>query len=131
MVACQIGTAFAARTERASLRSVGVFSNRLLLWGIAFELALAALLIYVPLFQDLLGTAALPATDLLIVAALPVHRLGRRRAAPLAPAPVSRCAIGAGRDPWVSRTRDPDWSQSVAQIRSARTNRGSACSPPR
>ena len=44
MVACQIGTAFAARTERASLRSVGVFSNRLLLWGIAFELALAALL---------------------------------------------------------------------------------------
>ena len=40
MVACQVGTAFAARTERASLRSVGVFSNRLLLWGIAFELAL-------------------------------------------------------------------------------------------
>ena len=42
MVICQIGTAFAARTERASLRSVGVFSNRLLLWGIAFELVLAA-----------------------------------------------------------------------------------------
>ena len=40
IVACQIGTAFAARTERASLRSVGVFSNRLLLWGIAFELVL-------------------------------------------------------------------------------------------
>ena len=60
MVACQVGTAFAARTERASLRSIGVFSNRLLLWGIAFELALAAILIYVPVFQDLLGTAALP-----------------------------------------------------------------------
>jgi calcium-translocating P-type ATPase len=60
MVACQVGTAFAARTERASLRSVGVFSNRLLLWGIAFELALTGLLIYVPAFQDLLGTAALP-----------------------------------------------------------------------
>ena len=28
IVACQVGTAFAARTERASLRSVGVFSNR-------------------------------------------------------------------------------------------------------
>ena len=38
MVMGQIGTAFAARTEHASLRSVGVFSNRLLLWGIAFEL---------------------------------------------------------------------------------------------
>ena len=31
MIAGQIGTAFAARTERASLRSVGVFRNRLLL----------------------------------------------------------------------------------------------------
>jgi calcium-translocating P-type ATPase len=71
MVACQVGTAFAARTERASLRSIGVFSNRLLLWGIAFELALAAVLIYVPVFQSLFGTAALPATDLLIVAPFP------------------------------------------------------------
>jgi calcium-translocating P-type ATPase len=71
MVACQVGTAFAARTERASLRSIGVFSNRLLLWGIAFELALAAVLIYVPVFQELLGTAALPAKDLLLVLPFP------------------------------------------------------------
>ena len=59
MVMGQIGTAFAARTERASLRSVGVLSNRLLLWGIAFELALSALIIYAPPLQDVLGTAAL------------------------------------------------------------------------
>ncbi|MGY1938450.1 cation-translocating P-type ATPase [Nocardia gipuzkoensis] len=59
MVAGQIGTAFAARTDRASLRSIGVLSNRLLLWGIAFELALAAIIIYVPVMQSLLGTAAL------------------------------------------------------------------------
>ena len=84
MVAGQIGTAFAARTERASLRSIGVFSNRLLLWGIAFELALAALLIYAPPFQALLGTAALTPDMLLLRRAVPVHRLGRRRAAPLA-----------------------------------------------
>jgi calcium-translocating P-type ATPase len=71
MVACQVGTAFAARTERASLRSIGVFSNRLLLWGIAFELALAAFLIYVPFCQELLGTAALPWYDLLLVAPFP------------------------------------------------------------
>ena len=71
MVVAQIGTAFAARTERASLRSIGVFSNRLLLWGVAFELALAAVLIYVPVFQGLLGTAALPAKDLLLVAPFP------------------------------------------------------------
>jgi calcium-translocating P-type ATPase len=71
MVACQVGTAFAARTDRASLRSIGVFSNRLLLWGIVFELALAGVLIYVPIFQDLLGTAALPWHDLLLVVPFP------------------------------------------------------------
>ncbi len=70
-VACQVGTAFAARTERASLRSIGVFSNKLLLWGIAFELALTALLIYVPPCQDLLGTAALPWDYLLLAAPFP------------------------------------------------------------
>ncbi|HET9186093.1 MAG TPA: cation-transporting P-type ATPase [Solirubrobacterales bacterium] len=71
MVACQVGTAFAARTERASLRSIGVFSNRLLLWGIGFELTLTGLLIYVPVFQDLLGTAALPWDYLLAVLPFP------------------------------------------------------------
>ena len=60
----QVGTAFAARTERASLRSVGAFSNRLLLWGIAFELALAAMIIYLPPLQVVLGTAALTPTML-------------------------------------------------------------------
>jgi magnesium-transporting ATPase (P-type) len=71
MVACQVGTAFAARTDRASLRSIGVFSNPLLLWGIAFELALTAVLIYAPVFQNLIGTAALPPKDLLLVVPFP------------------------------------------------------------
>ena len=64
MVACQVGTAFAARTDRASLFSVGVFSNRLLLWGIAFELALSAAIIYLPPLQSLLATAP-PSPDAL------------------------------------------------------------------
>ncbi|MEV0415987.1 cation-transporting P-type ATPase [Streptomyces sp. NPDC050448] len=68
MVAGQIGTAFAARTDHASLRSIGVFTNPLLLWGIGFELALAALFIYAPPFQHLLGTAALtPAMVALVI----------------------------------------------------------------
>ena len=71
MVACQVGTAFAARTERASLRSIGVFSNPLLLWGVAFELALTAVLIYVPLCQELLGTAALPLEYVALVLPFP------------------------------------------------------------
>ncbi|MGZ6697263.1 MAG: cation-translocating P-type ATPase [Solirubrobacteraceae bacterium] len=71
MIAGQVGTAFAARTDRASLRSVGPFSNRLLLWGIGFELVLAAILIYAPPAQALLGTAALSAEMLLFVVPFP------------------------------------------------------------
>ena len=59
IIACQIGTAFAARDRARSLRSVGVFSNRLLLWGIAFEIAFTAAIVYVPALQGLFGTAAL------------------------------------------------------------------------
>jgi len=71
MIAGQVGTAFAARTERVSLRSVGVFTNRLLLWGIVFELVLAAILIYAPPFQSLLGTAALAPDMVLFVVPFP------------------------------------------------------------
>ena len=71
IVACQVGTAFAARTDRASLREVGVFSNPMLLWGIAFELAFTAALIYVPLLQDVFGTAALPLDAVLFVVPFP------------------------------------------------------------
>ena len=71
MVMGQVGTAFAARTERASLRSIGFFSNRLLLWGILFELALAALIVYAPPFHDLLATASLEPHMLLFVAPFP------------------------------------------------------------
>jgi len=44
IVLCQVGTAFAARMERGSIRSAGLWSNRLLLWGILFELVFAAAL---------------------------------------------------------------------------------------
>jgi calcium-translocating P-type ATPase len=71
MVVAQIGTAFAARTERASLRSVGVFSNRPLLAGIVVELALAAAIIYLPPLQRLLSTAALPPHLLLVTLPFP------------------------------------------------------------
>jgi magnesium-transporting ATPase (P-type) len=71
MVACQIGTAFAARTDHASLRSVGVFTNRLLLYGIAFELVLTAAIIYFPPLQSLLATAALPPDALLLALPFP------------------------------------------------------------
>jgi hypothetical protein len=48
-----------------------VFSNRLLLAGIAAELALAAAIIYLPPLQQLLSTAALPPNLLLITVPFP------------------------------------------------------------
>ena len=71
IVSCQVGTAFAARTDHASLRSIGVFSNRLLLWGIAFELAFTAALLWVPPLRDLFGTQPPPLDDLVLVLPFP------------------------------------------------------------
>ena len=72
IVACQIGTALAARTDRASLRSVGFFTNRLLLWGIASEVAFLAALVYLPPLQHLFGTAALHPAELGVLVVFPV-----------------------------------------------------------
>jgi calcium-translocating P-type ATPase len=72
IVACQIGTAMAARTDRVSLLSIGVLSNRLLLAGILFEVALAAAVIYLPTAQDLLGTRPLGVGELAYLATFPV-----------------------------------------------------------
>ncbi|MGQ4486059.1 cation-translocating P-type ATPase [Streptomyces sp. SAS_281] len=71
IVACQVGTAFAARTDHAPLRAIGVLSNPLLLAGIAFELAFTAALVYAPPLQHLFGTAALPPDVVLLLAAFP------------------------------------------------------------
>jgi magnesium-transporting ATPase (P-type) len=72
IVTCQIGTAFAARTDRASLFTVGVMSNPLLLWGIAFELIFTAAVIYAPPLQHIFGTAALSPAQLLLIAPFPL-----------------------------------------------------------
>jgi calcium-translocating P-type ATPase len=71
IVACQIGTAVAARTEDASLRSIGFFSNRLLLWGIAFELVFAAAVIYLPALRPIFHTAPLGSAELLFLLPFP------------------------------------------------------------
>jgi calcium-translocating P-type ATPase len=71
ITACQVGTAFAARTTRASLRSIGFWTNKLLLWGIAFELVFAAAVIYLPPLQDLFATASLGWDELLLLALFP------------------------------------------------------------
>ncbi|MGH3188469.1 MAG: cation-translocating P-type ATPase [Streptosporangiaceae bacterium] len=71
IVACQVGTAFAVRTDRASLRQVGLFSNKLLLAGIAVALAFAAALVYLPAMHGFFGTEALAPGQLVTVAPFP------------------------------------------------------------
>jgi magnesium-transporting ATPase (P-type) len=60
VVATQIGNLFAQRTERASVFTMGWFSNRMIWIGIASELLLISLIVYVPFFQQVFGTAAFP-----------------------------------------------------------------------
>jgi magnesium-transporting ATPase (P-type) len=107
IVACQIGTAVAARTEHASLWSVGFFTNRLLLWGIASELVFAAAVIYLPPLQQVFATAALGASELALLLTFPLivwgsdefRRFLRRRAARSRPlnAPPVDVTRGIGR----------------------------------
>lgn len=59
IVACQAGNVFACRTERESLFRVGLFSNKLVLWGIAGELAIIGCLIHIPFLSRLFGLAPL------------------------------------------------------------------------
>jgi len=76
MMAGQMGTAFAVRTRQAPLRSVGAFSNPYLLRAIAGVIVFAALFVYVPPLQRLLGTAALPPRDLVLLLPYPFIVLG-------------------------------------------------------
>jgi magnesium-transporting ATPase (P-type) len=71
IVACQMGTAVAARTERASLRSVGFFTNPMLLWSIAFEILFCGVIVYVPVLQDVFGTAPLGPAEIALLTTFP------------------------------------------------------------
>ena len=95
IVACQVGVAFAARTERAGLRSIGILSNHLLLWGIAFELVFAAAIVWLPPLQDLFGTRP-PEPAVLVL--LPVFPLVVWGVDALVRAPAKRAAdYGSGK----------------------------------
>ena len=85
IVACQIGTALAARTQQASLRQIGLLSNPLLLWGIAFEIVFAAAVVLLPPLQPVFGTTA------------PAAVAGRSRCCPCRSSCGARTSCGAGR----------------------------------
>lgn len=57
VVATQVGAVMGCRTDRASIFRIGFLTNRLVLWGIAVELTLLGILIYVPFMQPIFNTA--------------------------------------------------------------------------
>jgi len=59
IVATQVGTAFACRTNRVSVFRVGFWTNKWLLWGIVFEVVLTVLIVYVPFLQKVFQTTGL------------------------------------------------------------------------
>jgi len=60
VVTAQIGNAFTCRTEKGRVYRLGLFSNRFLLVGIGFELALILALIYLPPLATLFEHRPLP-----------------------------------------------------------------------
>ncbi len=60
VVFTQIGNLFAQRAAPSSTRRAWLFSNRLVWVGIASELALVALIVYLPLLQRVFDTGSVP-----------------------------------------------------------------------
>jgi magnesium-transporting ATPase (P-type) len=71
IVASQIGIGLAIRTDRESVFKVGLFNNRMLLWGIAAEIAIFLSLSYVPFLQRIFNTAPLQGSDFLFLLIFP------------------------------------------------------------
>jgi potassium/sodium efflux P-type ATPase len=63
IVIMQIANIFACRSDRHSAFKLGFFSNKLILWGIVFELIFASIIIYTPFFQKVFQTTAIGWSD--------------------------------------------------------------------
>lgn len=67
VVTTQIGNVLAHRTERSSIRTAGLFSNKMVWFGIVSELVIILIILYVPFFQTIIGTAPFPAQNWLFL----------------------------------------------------------------
>ena len=66
IVICQVADVIICRTRRQSLFSVGLWSNKLVILGIAAELTLLALITYIPFLNTFFGTAPLQPWQLML-----------------------------------------------------------------
>jgi P-type Ca2+ transporter type 2C len=63
IVLAQAGAAFACRSDHGSIFKTGFFTNRLLVGGVAIELLLLLLLMYVPALREVFNTAPISLAD--------------------------------------------------------------------
>jgi sodium/potassium-transporting ATPase subunit alpha len=66
VIVTQVANGFVCRSPRASVFSLGMFTNRLLLVGMLVEVGLQLAIVYSPIGQKIFGTAALPLTAWLV-----------------------------------------------------------------
>ena len=72
IVFAQIGVVFACRTERLSAFTAGLTSNKLILVGVATEIVLISLLMYLPPLHNVFGTAPLGIAEWAFLVCVPV-----------------------------------------------------------
>ncbi len=63
IVVMQIANVFACRSETLSVFKMGFWGNRLIFWGILFELVFTCALVYIPPFQYIFNTIGIGWSD--------------------------------------------------------------------
>lgn len=71
IVFSQIGAAINCRTLNESVFKIGIFGNRRVIFGIVFEVALLACLIYLPFLQGIFNTAPLQLPEWIFLVIIP------------------------------------------------------------
>jgi P-type Ca2+ transporter type 2C len=72
IVVAQAGNVIACRTSKQSILKTSLAKNKWIIWGIVAQLSILAVLIYVPLMQQVFGTTALSLMDWLFLVSLAV-----------------------------------------------------------
>lgn len=72
IVFCQVGMVFNCRTKNESIFKIGLFSNRRVIFGVIFEIALLSVIIYTPFFQTIFNTAPIGWADWLFLIFIPL-----------------------------------------------------------
>lgn len=72
IVFAQIGAVLNCRTVSQSIFKVGIFSNKKVIFGIVFEICLVIAMMYVPILQEIFGTAPIPAIDWIYLILIPI-----------------------------------------------------------